>query len=79
MQKAGIISGKKTIFRPQRECHQAEVSTMLHRFIINSVGSLNQDSIPADESVGTLPVTVIIKAAVKAVVVKVAEIEQQRG
>jgi hypothetical protein len=52
MQKAGIISGKENnIFDPRGNATRAEVSTMLHRFIINSVGSLNQDLIPADESV----------------------------
>jgi hypothetical protein len=52
MQKAGLISGKENnIFDPRGNATRAEVSTMLHRFIINSIGSLNQDLIPADESV----------------------------
>ncbi|NMB35624.1 MAG: S-layer homology domain-containing protein [Firmicutes bacterium] len=52
MQKASVISGKENnIFAPKGHATRAEVSTMLHRLIKNSIGSVNQDVIEAGEGV----------------------------
>lgn len=51
MQKAGIISGKGgNIFNAKGNATRAEVSTILQRFIRNSLSSMSQNIIEADDS-----------------------------